>query len=87
MVKGINRQVLELNDTGSRYFEKAFFFVKPEYSRESESVLRQSALRAVNDGLGVPKSRRQKIKSKVALFAELLISAGAGAVITALIIK
>lgn len=87
MVKGINRQVLELNDTGSRYFEKAFFFVKPEYSRESESVLRQSALRAVNDGLGVPKSRRQKIKSKVALFAELLISAGAGAVITVLIIK
>ena len=87
MVKGINRQVLELNDTGSRYFEKAFFFVKPEYSRESESVLRQSALRAVNDGLGVPKSRRQKIKSKVSLFAELLISAGAGAVITALIIK
>lgn len=87
MVKGINRQVLELNDTGSRYFEKAFFFVKPEYSRESESVLRQSALRAVNEGLGVPKSRRQKIKSKVALFAELLISAGAGAVITALIIK
>ncbi|MCH5169917.1 MAG: hypothetical protein J1F24_01385 [Oscillospiraceae bacterium] len=87
MVKGINRQVLELNDTGSRYFEKAFFFVKPEYSRESESVLRQSALRAVNDGLGVPKSRRQKIKSKVALFAELLISAGAGAIITAVIIK
>lgn len=87
MVKGINRQVLELNDTGSRYFEKAFFFVKPEYSRESESVLRQSALRAVNDGLGVPKSRRQKLKSKVALFAELLVSAGVGAVITALIIK
>lgn len=87
MVKGINRQVLELNDTGSRYFEKAFFFVKPEYSRESESVLRQSALRAVNEGLGVPKSRRQKIKSKVALFAELLISAGAGAIITAVIIK
>lgn len=87
MVKGINRQVLELNDTGSRYFEKAFFFVKPEYSRESESVLRQSALRAVNEGLGVPKSRRQKIKSKAVRLAELLISAGAGAVITALIIK
>ncbi|MDE5995162.1 MAG: hypothetical protein K2G60_06585 [Oscillospiraceae bacterium] len=87
MVKGINRQVLELNDTGSRYFEKAFFFVKPEYSRESESVLRQSALRAVNEGLSVPKSRRQKVKSKIALFAELLVSAGAGAIITAVIIK
>lgn len=87
MVKGINRQVLELNDTGSRYFEKAFFFVKPEYSRESESVLRQSALRAVNEGLGAPKSRRQKVKSKIALFAELLVSAGAGAIITAAVIK
>lgn len=87
MVKGINRQVLELNETGSRYFEKAFFFVKPEYSRESEAVLRQSALRAVNEGVGVPKSRRQKAKSKIALFAELLVSAGAGAIITVLIIK
>lgn len=87
MVKGINRQVLELSETGSRYFEKALFFVKPEYSRESESVLRQSAIRAVNDGVGVPKSRRRKVKSKIAFFAELLVSAGAGAAITAMIIR
>ena len=87
MVKGINRQVLELSDTGSRYFEKALFFVKPEFSRESEAVLRKSALRAIDSGLSVPKSKKAKVKHNIAIFVEMLLSAGAGAVITALIIK
>lgn len=87
MVKGVNRQVLELHDTGSRYFEKAFFFVKPEYSRESDSVLRQSALKAVKNGPGVPKSRKQKTKSRLIFILEMLMSAGLGAIITAVIIR
>ena len=31
MVKGVNRQVLEIHETGCEYFEKALFFVKPEF--------------------------------------------------------
>ena len=27
MIKGINRQVVEVSDTGSEYFEKIMFFV------------------------------------------------------------
>lgn len=86
MVKGINRQVLEVREIGSRYFEKALFFVKPEYSRESDSILRQSALRVIEEG-SVPKTKKAKLRRSLWQFAEMLLSAGAGAIITVLIIK
>ena len=87
MVKGVNRQVLEIHETGCEYFEKALFFVKPEYSTEKESKLKGSAMKSIRNSAGVPKTRKQKIKSKMFFVVELLASAGAGAVITALIIK
>ena len=82
MVKGVNRQVLEIHETGCEYFEKALFFVRPEFSRESESKLKGKALNSIHNSTGIPKTRKQKIKSKVFLVVELLASAGAGAVIT-----
>lgn len=87
MLKGVNRQVLEIHETGCEYFEKALFFVRPEYSAESESKLKGNALKSIKSSVGVPKTRKQKIKSKAFFVAELLTSAGVGAVITALIIK
>ena len=32
MVKGVNKTVIEINETGSKYFERVVFFVSPEYS-------------------------------------------------------
>ncbi|MBP3391003.1 MAG: hypothetical protein J6L58_04865 [Clostridia bacterium] len=29
MVKGVNKQIIEINDTGSKYFEKVLLFVVP----------------------------------------------------------
>ena len=31
MIKGVNKQVLEVTNTENPYFEKIIFFVKPEY--------------------------------------------------------
>lgn len=87
MLKGVNRQVLEIHETGCEYFEKALFFVRPEYSAESESKLKGNALKSIKSSVGVPKTRKQKIKSKAFFVAELLTSAGVGAIITAFIIK
>ena len=86
MVKGINRQVLEIIEPDCAYFEKALFFVKPEYSKESDSKLRNQALKSIKSS-SAPKTRKQKIKSKVFLIAELLSSAIVGSIITVLIIK
>ncbi len=31
MVKGVNKRVIEVNNTGNKYFEKIVFYVTPEY--------------------------------------------------------
>ena len=36
MIKGVNKQVLEISETQNGFFEKAIFFVKPEYSGMGE---------------------------------------------------
>ena len=43
MIKGINRQVVEVKDTGNDCFEKILFFVKPEYAGMSEVKIRERA--------------------------------------------
>ena len=43
MIKGINRQVVEVRETGSEYFERILFFVKPEYAAVSEGKIRERA--------------------------------------------
>lgn len=43
MIKGINRQVVEVRETGSDYFERILFFVKPEYASVSEGKIRERA--------------------------------------------
>lgn len=87
MVKGVNRQVLEIHETGCEYFEKALFFVRPEYSRENEGKLKTEALSSVLNFTSIPKTRKQKLKSRVLIFAEMTASAGVGAIITALLIR
>lgn len=41
MIKGVNRQVIEITQTKCEYFEKVLFFVKPEYAATSEGTLRE----------------------------------------------
>ena len=38
MIKGVNRQVVEVSHTDSIYFEKVLFFVRPEYYGMSEKI-------------------------------------------------
>lgn len=59
MIKGVNKQVLEIIETENGYFEKALFFVKPEYSGYSENKLREIAQNELSLGVNIPK---QKLK-------------------------
>ena len=43
MIKGVNRQVVEITQTQCEYFERVLFFIKPEYSAVSEGDLRERA--------------------------------------------
>ena len=35
MLKGVNKVIIEVNDTGEKFFEKAIFYIRPEYANKS----------------------------------------------------
>lgn len=87
MVKGINRQVLEIRETGSPYFERAFFFVKPEFAFTDEEKLRKAAERALQSTDSPPKTRRRRTKSILYWALGSGAAVSTGAVITALLVR
>lgn len=87
MVKGINRQVLEIRETGSPYFERAFFFVNPEFAFTDEEKLRKAAESALQRPDRLPKTRRKRIKNVLYWVLGSGAAAGAGAAVTALLIR
>ena len=65
MIKGINKQVLEIFETDSTYFEKALFFVKPEYSGYSENKLREIAQNELKHSGTPPMTGKRSGKIKL----------------------
>lgn len=43
MIKGVNKQILEVTNTENPYFERIIFFVKPEYKELDRSKLQKEA--------------------------------------------
>ena len=59
MVKGINHHVIELTQTGNKYYEKALLIVKPEYSQSNEVFLEKEAKKILKD-INAPSSIKNK---------------------------
>lgn len=43
MVKGVSKTIIEVNNTGSRYFEKIVFYVTPQYGNLNAKQLKRAA--------------------------------------------
>ncbi len=71
MIKGVNKQVLEINETNNGFFEKAIFFVKPEYSGISEGKLREKAFTEMNGICSLPHLKKGNAHSKKQFFVRL----------------
>ena len=71
MIKGVNRQMIEVTQTDSPFYERALFVVKPEYAGESYEAL--EAIQ-VMERLGAPSAFRRRNK---ALFWGLRLGAAA----------
>ncbi|HIU35424.1 MAG TPA: hypothetical protein IAC53_02290 [Candidatus Fimenecus excrementigallinarum] len=84
MVKGVNRQVLEVQSPDSPYFERALFFVKPEYAFTGEQTLRRAAARAFAGTDRLPRTRRQRWRDAALRLLFGLLSAFGGAAVTAI---
>ena len=84
MLKGVNRQVVEVVDTGSEYFERALFFVSPKYYGMTDGKLRERAQSIAGAAGAPPASRSTKKRSRLKIFIEIAASAAAGAILTIL---
>lgn len=43
MVKGVNKKIIEINDTGNEVFEKVVLYIRPKYSLLSNKELKREA--------------------------------------------
>ncbi len=84
MIKGINRQVVEVKDTGNECFERILFFVRPEYAGLSEGKIRERAGIAAKCATMPPPTRVKKSRLNEALKITLSMLTGiaAGVVIS-----
>lgn len=80
LIKGVNRQVVEVTQTQCEYFEKVLFFIKPEFSAVSEGDLRERAS-IIAQSAGIPPASRIK-KSKIKAGLTLGAAACAGAAVS-----
>ncbi len=81
MVKGVNKTVIEVNNTGSRYFEKIVFYVTPQYGNLSAKQLRKAAStfsfnfdNSVNRKPLRKVNKRRKIKKLCYILGAVLLS-------------
>lgn len=83
MIKGVNRQVVEVSDTGSEYFERILFIVKPEYATVSEGKVRER-VEQIAHATGSPPPTKAKRRPLISA-AKLTAAASVGAAVATLI--
>ena len=83
MIKGVNRQVVEVSDTGSEYFERILFIVKPEYATVSEGKVRER-VEQIAQAPGAPPPTKAKRRPLLSA-AKLTAAASVGAAVATLI--
>lgn len=74
ILKGVSKNVVEIQETGCEYFERALFFVKPEYCDVSDGKLQAAARSTAKKAERPPKT---KITTKEKTYAFLRFCAGA----------
>ena len=76
MVKGVSKTIIEVNNTGSKLFEKIVFYVTPEYGNLSAKQLKRAATEfSFNYDSTSPKntSLRKRYKKKRSLRTSAVI--------------
>lgn len=74
MVKGVSKTIIEVNNTGSKFFEKIVFYVTPEYGTLNAKHLKKAAAEfAFNyNNTAIKGNLRKRYKNKKILKYSLL---------------
>ena len=81
MIKGVNRQVVEITQTDCEYFERILFLVKPEFSTVSEGKLRERASQMSSAGKPPATRQRRRVRNVLSLVGAALTGAGVCALV------
>lgn len=81
MIKGINKQILEVTNTDSPYFEKIIFFVRPSSTPIGEKKLESEAQKIASQ-IKKPPKERKTAKQIARGTVYLLLGLGAGCALT-----
>lgn len=80
MIKGTNKQIIEVLETGNAYYERAILIVRPEHYNSSKTLLDREALNLVQN-MQAPSFMKKK--KPIAYWAfRLGLSAIAGGMFT-----
>lgn len=85
MLKGINKQILEVTNPESPYFEKIIFFVRPEGQTVGDDKLTAEAMK-LSRLMRKPPKQKKSAKQIIQTIALFILGIGAGAS-TALILN
>lgn len=65
MVKGVNKNVIEINDTGSEIFERIVFYVSPRFSNISAKRLLKETDKFTFNAAGHYKKSRNSLRQRM----------------------
>ena len=89
MVKGVNKHIIEINDTGNKYFEKVLLFITPGKKDFPDEVLHAKAREYLfeitknedNDLNLRERIHRKRAKKKAVIISGLTVAVAVAAVL------
>lgn len=89
MIKGINRQIIEVTETGNACFERALLVVRPSW-QDDDTRLHEEAKRLVEAACGysgMRLGRRRRLRGRILLALSSAAAGGALGVLCMLLLR
>ena len=92
LVKGVNKTVIEVNNTGSKVFDRIVFYVTAQYGNLSAKELLKATENFTfqfdkRSGRGYKRLRRRMMRKRVLTASAVTIAAAGGLTLALIIIK
>ncbi|MBO4432922.1 MAG: hypothetical protein J5852_05255 [Clostridia bacterium] len=92
MVKGVNKTVIEVNNTGSKVFDRIVFYVTAQYGNLSAKELLKATESFTfqfdkRSGRGYRRLRRRMLRKRILICAGITLAAAAVLTLAAVLVK
>lgn len=92
LVKGVNKTVIEVNNTGSKVFDRIVFYVTAQYGNLSAKELLKATESFTfqfdkRSGRGYKRLRRRMMRKRILLISGITLAAAAILTLAAVLIK